>query len=318
MEAKHVTALHFIVNPTANSGAAEATWQQCQAYLADHQLTYTADLTHHVGDAKQFAQTFITHHPNFSGKLIVVGGDGTVSEVLTGLAQRPDPLPVGIVPAGKNNWWAQRSGLPLNVTSALTSCLTATTPHPVAVGKFRANARGTQPAYNGYFVNQLSIGLLTHIKEIAQAYAASTPHGWREWLKHNWLTHWFERTNAYMSQEQFNVGIRADTTQLLWQHAYQLYVVPHSNVLEHLRLKATPAAEQLSLIVLRRNNIVSRTFLKIARLCGLAHRLPLVKQINAATINLSINALEFGACDGHPLGNKFFTLTLSYTTYPIW
>lgn len=56
-------------------------------------------------------------------RLIVAGGDGTVSEVVDGLDPPIGDLPLGIVPLGTGNDFARSAALPLDPHAALEVCL---------------------------------------------------------------------------------------------------------------------------------------------------------------------------------------------------
>ncbi len=53
-------------------------------------------------------------------RLIIAGGDGTISKLINALARRWDALELAILPAGTGNDWARSLGLPLD---DLASCL---------------------------------------------------------------------------------------------------------------------------------------------------------------------------------------------------
>jgi diacylglycerol kinase (ATP) len=96
-------------------------------------------LTKSPGHATDLARDIQCDH------LIVVGGDGTLNEVVNGLMQRPDPPPLTVIPAG-------------------TACDFARTlsrlPHAGPTDVFRANSR--------YFVNAAGIGLAAEVARRAR------------------------------------------------------------------------------------------------------------------------------------------------------
>lgn len=89
--------------------------------------------------------------------LFVGGGDGTLNEVLNGVASIEGGLAqvtFGLIPLGTGNDFAQALGLPSNLEDALNA-LTAARPVPVDVG--RVNGR--------YFINVSGGGFLAEVSE---------------------------------------------------------------------------------------------------------------------------------------------------------
>ena len=71
-------------------------------------------VTWEAGDATRFAREAVARKP---AAVVAVGGDGTVNEVVNGLAGTNVPL--GIVPLGTANDFAQQARIPLNPEAAL-------------------------------------------------------------------------------------------------------------------------------------------------------------------------------------------------------
>jgi len=101
-------ALLLIVNPTAGRrrrGLVEAV----AACVRAEGWTVDVVETAAAGDARRLAETCDAHR---YGVIAVAGGDGTINEVVNGLAGRGDETPaVGIVPLGTANVLAHELGL---------------------------------------------------------------------------------------------------------------------------------------------------------------------------------------------------------------
>lgn len=100
---------HFIVNPHARSGHGEKTWQIVEEELKKRQIKYVVYFTEHVYHA-----TEITKSLTYAGtqrKIIVVGGDGTVNEVINGLINIEN-VTLGYIPAGSSNDLARALKIP--------------------------------------------------------------------------------------------------------------------------------------------------------------------------------------------------------------
>jgi diacylglycerol kinase (ATP) len=103
----------FIVNPIAGSGRAHGLAPRIEAWMAEHQINGRLVETRERGEAEQLAADATDHGHD---RVIAVGGDGTIQEVLNGLmatGRGPDgrPLQLGIVPAGRGNDVARGVGI---------------------------------------------------------------------------------------------------------------------------------------------------------------------------------------------------------------
>lgn len=87
-------------------------------------------------------------------RVIAIGGDGTVHEVVNGLMQvPPEKRPIlGVVPFGTGNDFAHGIGAPAEPTQALRQALTAP-PRPIDIGLFEDNLGRRE-----YWDNTLGIG----------------------------------------------------------------------------------------------------------------------------------------------------------------
>lgn len=58
--------------------------------------------------------------------IVVCGGDGTLNEVITGLAQKGIDLPIGYIPAGTLNEWSSSLGIARKITNAAKDIVNGT------------------------------------------------------------------------------------------------------------------------------------------------------------------------------------------------
>lgn len=97
----------LIANPRAGKGRGAAAADAAGAALADA----GADVRVHIGasaaDTRRLTGAALAAHPD---AIVVVGGDGTLSEILSELAGAEVPL--ALVPAGTGNDFARALGLP--------------------------------------------------------------------------------------------------------------------------------------------------------------------------------------------------------------
>lgn len=105
---------HFIVNPIAGRTNALAL----MGAVADRLSAQGAACTHYVTEGAGDAATHVaTLDADMFDRLVVVGGDGTLREVVNG---RPPPIPwpVGVVPCGTANLAGRELRMPLGSSAA--------------------------------------------------------------------------------------------------------------------------------------------------------------------------------------------------------
>lgn len=101
--------IHFIVNEHSRSGKGVRVWKQVEALLKKEEEPYRIWKTQDVGHATKLAEE-ISNLKEDEIKLVVVGGDGTINEVVNGITNF-DKMRFGIIPTGSGNDCARGLGI---------------------------------------------------------------------------------------------------------------------------------------------------------------------------------------------------------------
>ncbi|MFD1436687.1 diacylglycerol/lipid kinase family protein [Kroppenstedtia eburnea] len=104
----------FIVNPVSGNGRGRRVWSRVEGWLTQYQTPYQVHFTNAPGQAVELARSMIGRDIQ---AVVAVGGDGTVHEV--GNALVDTGIPLGYIPAGSGNDFAQAQGIPLHPKQAL-------------------------------------------------------------------------------------------------------------------------------------------------------------------------------------------------------
>jgi len=113
MQEDHGKEWTVIVNPNAGSGRGKKDWKRIAGLLADHHISYSPAFT-----LSQKHAIALTHDAIKKGyrNFIVVGGDGTMNEVVNGIfTQKHCPsieITLSQVTVGTGNDWAKMFGIP--------------------------------------------------------------------------------------------------------------------------------------------------------------------------------------------------------------
>ncbi|MDD3108061.1 MAG: diacylglycerol kinase family lipid kinase [Alistipes sp.] len=120
MDASISTKWFAIVNPVAGSGKGLADWPLISRLLRDQHITPEYVFTEHKYHATELAVEAVR---NGFRKIIVVGGDGTIHEVVNGLfIQQEVPTTevlLSVIAVGTGNDWIRMFGIPRKYSEAI-------------------------------------------------------------------------------------------------------------------------------------------------------------------------------------------------------
>ncbi len=102
----NIKRLAVVINPRGGKRNGIRTLESVKHLFAQASVEWDAHITEHAGHAIEIARSLDL---NAIDGVCVVGGDGTFHEVADGLMQRGEPIstPIGIIPAGTGNAFAQ-------------------------------------------------------------------------------------------------------------------------------------------------------------------------------------------------------------------
>lgn len=124
--------LMLIINPTAGRGAYKANLGDALHVLDMGGYRTSLFFTSGRRDATEFTRAFAKDFDTVA----CIGGDGTLSEVISGLMEIDAPPPLGYIPMGTANDVATTLNLPKNDTVAAARRIVHGSAHPFDVGGF--------------------------------------------------------------------------------------------------------------------------------------------------------------------------------------
>lgn len=124
--------LMIIVNPVAGRSGYTLNFGEAMKIISDAGYATTLFFTTGRGDAANYARRYA----NQFDIIACIGGDGTLSEMLSGLIEIDRPPKVGYFPMGTANDVATTLGLPKNDMVGAARQLIKGDPHPFDLGGF--------------------------------------------------------------------------------------------------------------------------------------------------------------------------------------
>lgn len=146
-----------IVNPYAGTRDLRKDWIKIYRLLKKAEIQFTAQTTEYAGHAIDLARNYVE---NGIRHLLVVGGDGTVNEVVNGIytsnIDDKNSVCLALIPYGTGNDWARYWGL-LNIHNKLSSRLYNRRCVKCDIGCIEFTSDGN--LMKKYFINAAGFGL---------------------------------------------------------------------------------------------------------------------------------------------------------------
>lgn len=139
----------FVYNPKAGKGKIRNNLLDIIDVFAKANYDITVHPTQRQGDAIEIVKN---RERNLFDMIVCSGGDGTLDEVVTGMLQCDEKLPIGYIPAGSTNDFARTLDISSNMVEAATEIVNGKI-FPCDVGQFNDDA----------FVYVAAFGLFTEV-----------------------------------------------------------------------------------------------------------------------------------------------------------
>lgn len=142
--------LYFIVNPMAGNEESLKIWKKAEEILNSKAVPHEVFFTEEKGHALRLTKEILSG-TNLETRMIAVGGDGTVNEMINGAIGFPHAI-IGSLAAGSGNDYVRGIQKTESVEEAL-SLFQDNAFSAVDIGQFETNGKV------GYFINSLGMGI---------------------------------------------------------------------------------------------------------------------------------------------------------------
>lgn len=134
---------YIIVNPASRTGKGKSIWANelepaIKAKNVEYKVLYSTHAGHVIDLVKDLCQSELQKPENVL-KLIVLGGDGTLNEVLQGITDF-SRVEIGYIPTGSSNDFARDMNLPKSPVECLNNILNCKTPTTMDLGMIKYNS----------------------------------------------------------------------------------------------------------------------------------------------------------------------------------
>ena len=270
-----------IVNPNAGS-AGDLHRLLSQMSRLDPAVIH---MTRKAGDARRFAREAVRKH---CYRIIVAGGDGTLNEVVNGVATSAVRVCLGLLPLGTGNDFARSLNLPSAVEENVELLLSGRT-RPIDIVRVRSSRRSR------YFVNVSAGGFSQVVDE------KLTPR-----IKQNWgpLAYLRSAAVALPQLHAYHAHIEFDDNEIVRVDLYNVVVANGRFVAGGLPIapNAKPGDGLLDVVLIPTHPIANVALIAAEILLGKHLRSGVVEFRRAKKISIHSQPPMWFNVDGEPVG----------------
>jgi YegS/Rv2252/BmrU family lipid kinase len=306
---------HVIYNPVAGSGNAKDVWGVISKALVARDVQFALYESQYPRHTVQLAQQIAKTEAAAGSVLLIIGGDGTLNEAITGLhlSGNPHNLPIAYIPGGSGNDFARGVHLSRKPIEALDQVLAATEPVQLDIGRYIELQSGKR----GFFVNNFGIGFDAAVVNAANK---ATSKLFLNTLHMGSLAYMAQVIRILTFRRPFPVEVTANGKTERIKDAYLCTTTNHPYFGGGVRILpgAVPDDGLLDLIVVDRPNIVTFATQAIASIMGKPDKSPSRHHIRAAKFEISTPSKEFAQIDGEDMDEQPYRIEIGVDHQNFW
>lgn len=211
-----------IINPKAGYGKANEIFRTIQKDPLFKKENCRSFFTRQEGHAEKIAAQIAEIHHEHIKAVIVIGGDGTLHEVLNGLSQH-SKIPVAVIPAGSGNDFARGIHLKLRGLHLFRKILKNPDHQHIYCGYYFLNGRHKYG--RRYFLNNIGFGLDGAVVAIANQFV------FRKWLRRFYLQRLLYPISLIRVVSRYNpitIELAVDKGRLIEENVTMVTIANHA------------------------------------------------------------------------------------------
>lgn len=308
---------HLIINELSGSGKGKKVSHQICNLLTAQQISFIVHKSAYHGHTVELTKVLaqeIEKKCNLAQTIVVIGGDGTLHEVLTGLGEQYAHIPVGYIPAGSGNDFARGTGISKDPKKALNQILTAQQATKLDIIEYYDHNQQNK----GFAVNNVGIGFDAAVVKRANH---SPSKAFLNKLKLSSFVYYASLVQVFFKQSAFPLTITTNGKTTQFENAFLVIVNSHPYFGGGIPVspKASQIDGKLDLIILPKHSFANLLYLFVLMIFGgkhLDHKNVFYYQ--ASTISLKTTLKMDSNADGELLMNQPIDFQIKTSSRYFW
>ena len=306
--------IHLLVNEVAGNGHAKKVLEQTKSILINENINFDLKKSNYAGEAIRIAQDYGNqrHLPN--EVLLVIGGDGSLNEVLNGIKWSSNPnTPIAYLPAGTGNDFARAASLTDDPKILLKHFKKGFKPDLIDCGSFIFPNISIDKKY--YFANSFGIGFdafVNHNSNISKLKKLLNR------LNEGKLIYGYNVLATVTKQDTFGVEIEREGHKIYFDDAFMVTTTNHPYLGGGLPLlpSAKIDSHKIDTVVVEKFSLAKLVKLFINLLKNGSHvNDPQFHYFEADKIKVTTAKKEFAQVDGEEIKRNYFNIEFSVSCF---
>lgn len=316
---------HIIVNPASGGGKGKKAAERIQQLLVKHQFPHHFYFTAYAGQESavvtELLESTLISWEDFSAKesekpfplLLVLGGDGTLHQVINQIHLEKKNIPLAYIPAGSGNDFARGISLSLEAEKAFWHIAKTTKPQEISLISYNEKIQNEQKVA----INNVGIGL-----DAAVVHTAHYSGAKNQFNKYNLnsLAYHFSIVKVLFRQSGFPILVEANGRTYNFDKALLCTVTNHPYFGGGIAIapSATTQKKNVELVIVEKIAWFKILWLIFLLLRKKQTKSRYFKQITANKLRIVSTIPQYGQADGEELGSRSFDILFSVKTQQIW
>lgn len=314
---------HLLINPAAGSGNAKKTAAIVIDLLDQGDYTYTPYYTNFAGEEKEIViriaplltpwQKDLVLKDEAFHLLIVIGGDGTLHEVVNHFYLTGLEFPVSYIPAGSGNDFARGIGLKRDPKKALEQILSAKEPQAINVLTYEEKIGEEY----GLVLNNVGIGFDAFI--VATTNASQSKKVLNKYHLGS-ASYLFYLVEALLKQKTFPTLVEMNGQCYDFDRTYLCTTtnIPYFGGGIPIAPMANPRKETIDLVIVEKPNIFAIMRFLLQLIFKRHTKNKHYQHFTSSKIRIVSVGPQEGQADGEALGNRSYDLNFATSNQLIW
>lgn len=305
---------HIIANLQSGSGKGKKVMLAAEVFFHKHDIPFRLHQTEYRGHAFSLVHKVVTFMEP-GDRLLVIGGDGTLHEVVAGIKNAKLAIPVGYLPAGTGNDFARAIDLTKNIEKTLEQIIAANVPTSIECLLYKDDSNGKK----GIGLNSMGFGFDGKVIEVISQ--KPTPKKTRHPFKIDAAVYLRALIEAFKNRKTLRAVITVDGIERAFDDILVVATMNHPYFGGGIKIDPESRSNNHELAIMIIHNLSTPALLQLlpkALTTGGHIHSPYFERFSGKAASIKLLDPSLGQVDGELMEEKAYHIHFELTSFSLW